>query len=53
MKYRDLGPGGGLTLPAAAVKHYSAESAIVQLTQVGRIIPWDNRNTRLTADETE
>jgi nitroimidazol reductase NimA-like FMN-containing flavoprotein (pyridoxamine 5'-phosphate oxidase superfamily) len=52
VKYRNLGSGGSNTLPAASIKHYSGEAAIVSLAPVGRIISWDNKKVRLKADET-
>ena len=34
-------------LPVATRAHYAAESAVLRLTPVGRLVTWDNRKLRL------
>jgi hypothetical protein len=46
LKYSGRGPGARRELPAATVRHYASESAIICLTPVDKLITWDNRKIR-------
>jgi len=47
-KYDGRGLGSRSELPAATVRHYAGESAIIRLTPVGQLISWDNSRIRRT-----